>query len=577
MALPRGDQYNEAVQNPAVSFFDADLKASKVETDSLGLPKPYSGGFMLTFKLQHASDNWAVRCMIRDNPGLQQRYQSISDFFSRQSSPYFIDAKFLPNGIKVNGSPYPIIKMKWMDGDPLNIYVSNHYKNKDKVTALLNDFQNMIGELERLGIAHGDLQQGNIIVKNGKIYLIDYDGMYLPALQGMLSNEVGHPNFQHPQRTGKDFNEKIDRFSAIVIYLSLKALIYKPTLWNKYHNSDNLIIKSSDIGDLNNSPVIADLTTIPEIKPLVNRFIGVCHLDFSQIPSLKDYISGNFAYDKSRIGKITIKGSLYYVLDGRMKATILEHFGERVEVVGLLSGIHKGVTIGGKPYYFLNMGRYPNQTFTITLWSEGINSLTSAGLSPESLVGKWVSIIGVITSYRSQPQTVAEQASQIQILPNEQEAQKRLQLKKSTATQYPPTSTPSTGTPPQKKVLDKEAQVFGDLYKNIPAAKPPVTKPPVTTPLPKSTPPTRPTPNYGSSSYTPPSYGSKNTQYSNPPYLTSSSSESTNKSGNNGCLILIVCAVLGGIIAGSITNGKSWFVGVIIGGIIGSMLYSAFK
>ena len=577
MALPRGDQYNEAVQNPAVSFSDTDLKASRVETDSWGLPKPYSGGFMVTFKLQHSSDNWAVRCIVREIPGLQQRYQSITDFFSRQNSPYFIDAKFLSNGIKINGSPYPIIKMKWLDGDPLNIYLSNHYKNKGKVTTLLNDFQNMISELEHLGIAHGDLQQGNIIVKNGKIYLIDYDGMYLPALQGMLSNEVGHPNFQHPQRTGKDFNEKIDRFSAIVIYLSLKALIYKPTLWNKYHNSDNLIIKSSDIGDLTNSPVIADLSTILEIKPLVDRFIGVCHLDFSQIPSLKNYISGNFVYDKSKIGRIAVKGSLYYVLDGKVKATILEHFGERVEVVGLLSGIHKGRTIGGKPYYFLNMDRYPNQTFTITVWSEGINSLTSAGFSPESLVGKWVSIIGVITSYKNQPQTVAEQASQIQILPNEHEARKKLQLKKSTATPYPPTSAPSTGTSPQKNIFDKEAQVFGDLYKNTPATKPPTSKPPITTPPPKSAPPTKPTPQYGSSSYTPPSYGSRNTNYNNPSYPTSSSSGSGKNSGNNGCLIPIVCAILGGIIAGSVTDGKSWFVGVIIGGIIGSILYRAFK
>jgi len=52
MALPKGDQYNEAVQSPHVSFDDTELKSAKVETGMFGLPKPYSGGFTVTFKLQ---------------------------------------------------------------------------------------------------------------------------------------------------------------------------------------------------------------------------------------------------------------------------------------------------------------------------------------------------------------------------------------------------------------------------------------------------------------------------------------------------------------------------------------------
>lgn len=120
MALPRGDQYNEAVQNPKISFADTELKASKVETGMFDLPKPYSGGFTVTFKLQTTASNYAVRCFTRDIADIQRRYQAITDFFSAKSSRYFIDANYLPNGIKVAGSFYPIIKMKWMDGEPLN-------------------------------------------------------------------------------------------------------------------------------------------------------------------------------------------------------------------------------------------------------------------------------------------------------------------------------------------------------------------------------------------------------------------------------------------------------------------------
>ena len=43
MVLPRGDEYNVAVQNPKIAFTDSDLKISSVEETLLGLPKPYSG------------------------------------------------------------------------------------------------------------------------------------------------------------------------------------------------------------------------------------------------------------------------------------------------------------------------------------------------------------------------------------------------------------------------------------------------------------------------------------------------------------------------------------------------------
>lgn len=552
MALPKGDQYNEAVQNPQTSFSDNDLRSSKVESDFMGLPKPYSGGFTVTFKLQNAQNSWAVRCITRDIPGLNERYQAITNFFSSNTSAFFIDARLLQNGIRINGSFYPVIKMKWMEGEPMNIYLSNHYKSKDKVQGVLTDFLKMVGELERLGIAHGDLQQGNIIIQNGKIYLIDYDGMYLPALKGLTSNELGHPNFQHPERSANDFNEKIDRFSAIVIYLSLNAIIYKPSLWPKYHNSDNLIIKSKDISDLASSPVMADMNAIPEIRPLLERFVGVCHLDFARIPSLKEFIDGSFVYDKTKIGKIAVKSSQYEVLDARMMASILEHYGERVEVVGYISAYRESKTFNGKPYYFLNFGRYPNQTFTITVWSDGIVSLTAAGLSPSSLVNKWVSVIGVITSYGGKPQMVADQASQIQILQNEQEARDRLQLKKTTSV---PPLRPTSTMPP--KGYDKEQKVFEELYKNHPVHNPPPAKTaPKSTSLPTQT-----------QIYNTPS------QYSKP----SSSYTPQSSKSENGCIVPIVFAFIGAIVAGVATDGKFWFIGVVVGGIIGGWISNAFR
>jgi hypothetical protein len=553
MALPKGDQYNEAVQNPNLSFADQDLKSARVETNFLELPKPYSGGFTVTFKLQGPAKNWAVRCMIREVPELQTRYQAISNYFSARSSRFFVDASYLSHGIKVNGIFYPVIKMKWMDGDPLNIYLSKNYNNKEKVEAILNDFKKLIRELEVMGIAHGDLQHGNIIVKNEQLYLIDYDGMYLPALNGMKSNEVGHAAFQHPQRSAQHFNVTIDRFSSIVIYLCLKALIYRPALWNKYHNSDNLLIKSLDIADLSNSALINDLYTIPEMKAIVEGFIGVCHLNFDSVPSLTDFINGNFSYDRTNTTKIQVKDSLYPVLDGKMKGTILEHYGEKIEVIGMITDYYAGETYSKKPYYFLNIGRFPGQTFTITIWSEGIEALKSAGKTPSLLVGKWVSVIGVITSYRDRPQTIAELPSQIQILSGEQEAMQRLRLRTQSNTSNIKAATPS------KKTTDPEVDIFGKLYKDRPVTQPkPIPQPQQAQPRPVQTTPTKT------------SYSGSYNSTSSPP----SPKQSKAPADDPGCGIAIIVGIGIGMLAGYATQN---ILGLLVGIIPAWIVYSVLK
>jgi hypothetical protein len=480
MALPKGDQYYEAIQMPQVSFADADLKHAHAETDNFGLPVPYSGGFTVTFKMKTASNNWAVRCMVREVAELERRYKAITDFFAQRTFNYFIGAGYLSNGIRINGVFYPIIKMKWVEGESLSFYLSKHYNNHAKVQGLIYDFVNMVKEMNALGIAHGDLQHGNIIVKNSRLYLIDYDCMYLPALRGLTSNEIGHRNFQHPQRAASHFNEKIDRFSSIVIYLSLQAIFHKPALWQKYHNGENLILTSNDIESLSDSPVIRELKAIPELATLTERFIGICHLNFDKVPALTDFINGSFAYDKTNLSKITVKTSLYKVLNGKDATSILNYFGQKVEVIAKISNTFEGKTANGQPYGFLNVGEYPSQTFTFTLWKEGVQSLESAGINYASLKFKWVSVTGVISKYRDRMQIVIDNVSQIQVLSGETEAMNKLGEKTAPAIDVS-TSNPS------KTFNNKSTSIFGEVYENgttgstqkaAPAVKPIITPPP---------------------------------------------------------------------------------------------------
>lgn len=558
MLLPRGDEYNVAVQNPRISFNDADLKSSTVETTPLGLPKPYSGGFTITYKLSNSQKGWAVRCFHRDISDLQRRYQAIGTFLSKNNSKYFVEAKYLSDGIKVNGKAYPIIKMQWLEGEPLNIYLSKNYTQKTKVEKLLSDFVNLINELERYGIAHGDLQHGNIIVKNDSLYLIDYDGMYFPELASLKTNEIGHINYQHPKRSASHYDQHIDRFSALVIYIGLKAISINPLLWKKYDNSENILFKSQDFADLHNSSLISDLSANSEIKPLIERLIGCCHLDFGKVPNLKDFLIGNFTYNKSAAGTISINRSQYLILDASKVGSILEHFGEKIEVVGKIGAIKSSTTKYDDPYTFLNFGGpWPNHTFTIVIWQEGLAALKANGISPSSLVGKWVSVTGVIASYGNKPQTVVELATQIQILSSENEANQRLQFK---PTPKQPIQAPVT----PKKVIDKEVDVFNDLYKHKPVSTPPKltikTIPPTSTYKPLTSTYKPPTPSYTSTSQT-----------------TKSSSSTTSSSNNNGCIVPIFFAVIGAAIIGGALDGKLWFLGAIGGGILGGWIQSWFK
>jgi hypothetical protein len=71
-------------------------------------------------------------------------------------------------------------------------------------------------------MAHADLQHGNVLlVPTGNalaLRLIDYDGMYVPALAGQRSGELGHPAYQHPQRLREGtYNAEVDRFSHLAI------------------------------------------------------------------------------------------------------------------------------------------------------------------------------------------------------------------------------------------------------------------------------------------------------------------------------------------------------------------------
>ena len=119
MPYPSLEQYNQAFQLHSKLLIDPELKSGSVATTGLGLPLAISGGFALTYTIKSGVKKYAVRCFHRESKALERRYEAISRKISSLRSPYFLDFQFQPQGIKVEGISYPIVKMAWAKGETL--------------------------------------------------------------------------------------------------------------------------------------------------------------------------------------------------------------------------------------------------------------------------------------------------------------------------------------------------------------------------------------------------------------------------------------------------------------------------
>jgi hypothetical protein len=294
MAWPTPQDYNEAIQNPQSNFDDPELKAGTPELTPLGLPRPITGGFASVYRMHCGTHDWAVRCFLREYADQQKRYAAISQHLATARLPYTLGFQFLPQGIRIRGQWVPILKMEWAQGELLNSYIEKHLHDPAALKALAQHWLAMTSALQSACVAHGDLQHGNVLVANGNLKLIDYDGMYVPALVGQLSHEVGHRNYQHPQRSERDFGPYLDHFSAWVIYVSLVALSEQPDLWNQVGGGDEyLLFRQEDFAQPGASSTLALLTghTDAHIRSLAVLFESLlCHGP-RDIPTLESLLA----------------------------------------------------------------------------------------------------------------------------------------------------------------------------------------------------------------------------------------------------------------------------------------------
>ena len=304
MAWPKSTDYIEAVQNLPQSMADAELRAGQLTVNPLGLPMVWSGGFADVYKIHNATtgNSWALKCFTKKVAGQAERYQHISNHLKRARLPFMVDFTYLSQGIRVQGEWYPALKMHWVEGGiRLNEFVEQYLDRPRTLKELLRIWVKMAARLRQAGVGHCDLQHGNVLMvprDSGSLALrlIDYDGIHVPALAGRRSPELGHPAFQHPQRSrDRIYSAEVDRFSHLAIYTSIRCLtVGREELWKRFNNSDNLLFREGDFRNPGNSEVFRTLWKLPDTgsRALVGRLALACEKPLDQVPLLDEVADG---------------------------------------------------------------------------------------------------------------------------------------------------------------------------------------------------------------------------------------------------------------------------------------------
>lgn len=296
MGWPTASDYVEALQHPGTCFVQPELKTASILGSKFGIPTPAAAGsYAVVFKLGISGVPWAVKCFVSEVPDQHERYAAISQHLAAAKLPHIVGFEYIPNAIRLSRFPnrtFPILKMEWISGPRLDTYVKDNLYNPSALHNLALKWVEMMRALRGEGIGHGDLQHGNVIVANGSLRLLDYDGMTVPSLIGRRSVESGHRNYQHPARgrLAQQIGADVDNFAAWVILLSLVAVSIDPMLWYRAAAGDeNLLFKQQDFEAPEQSEILRALekTQNQQLNALASAFrFLIQEQDLTKIPPL---------------------------------------------------------------------------------------------------------------------------------------------------------------------------------------------------------------------------------------------------------------------------------------------------
>ena len=251
--------------------------------DKHGEPYRSSGAFAVVFKMKDELTGkcYALKCFTEDQEGRAEAYRQIAEELEFVDSPYITSVKYLEKELFIDSNcendEFPVLLMDWIEGETMETYIAENYTDSYEMSMLCYRFCKMAAWLRSQSFAHGDIKPDNIIVRpDGTLTLVDYDGMFVPAMKGQKSPTIGTKDFSHPLRTIDDFDETIDDFSLASIALSLKAISLDSSLLQSYGASDRLLFSATDYLDLSKSKIFAALQGLladMEARTLLSIFL----------------------------------------------------------------------------------------------------------------------------------------------------------------------------------------------------------------------------------------------------------------------------------------------------------------
>ncbi len=251
--------------------------------DKHGEPYRSSGAFAIVFKMKDEQTGkcYALKCFTEEQEGRAEAYRQIAEELEFVDSSYITSVKYLEKELFVDSNceddEFPVLLMDWIEGETMETYIAENYTGSYEMSMLCYRFCKMAAWLRSQSFAHGDIKPDNIIVRpDGTPTLVDYDGMFVPAMKGQKSPTIGTKDFSHPLRTIDDFDETIDDFSLASIALSLKAISLDSSLLQSYGASDRLLFSATDYLDLSKSKIFAALQGLladVEARTLLSMFL----------------------------------------------------------------------------------------------------------------------------------------------------------------------------------------------------------------------------------------------------------------------------------------------------------------
>ena len=251
--------------------------------DKHGEPYRSSGAFAVVFKMKDEQTGkcYALKCFTEEQEGRAEAYRQIAEELEFVDSPYITSVKYLEKELFVDSNcedeEFPVLLMDWIEGETMETYIAENYTDSYEMSMLCYRFCKMAAWLRSQSFAHGDIKPDNIMVRpDGTLTLVDYDGMFVPAMKGQKSPTIGTKDFSHPLRTIDDFDETIDDFSLASIALSLKAISLDSSLLQSYGASDRLLFSATDYLDLSKSKIFAALQRLladVEARTLLSMFL----------------------------------------------------------------------------------------------------------------------------------------------------------------------------------------------------------------------------------------------------------------------------------------------------------------